>query len=83
MLSTSLTASDAECNSLNTITSFDQCKLSSYSGLYDNQIADKVRPPNVDKTEVSGYSPETVMGQLNHVEHKVDYLFQKLPYCLS
>jgi len=86
MLSSSLKGSDAECNSLNTITSFDQCTTSvslPEPEFYSNAIEDRVKPPNVFQNKVESYSPETVMGHLHHIQHRVDSLFQQLPYCMS
>ena len=39
---------------------------------YKNQIADRVRPPNVYMTDVMQYTPETVMAELNDVRQTVN-----------
>jgi hypothetical protein len=47
--------------------------------LYKDQIADRIRPPNVYMNPDMGYSPETVMATLNDVKQTVDQYNMKLP----
>jgi hypothetical protein len=47
--------------------------------LYKDQIADRVRPPNVYMNPNMEYSPETVMATLNDVKQTVDQYNMKLP----
>ena len=44
-----------------------------------NQIADRVRPPNVYMTDKMQYTPETVMANLNDVRQTVDRYNTQLP----
>ena len=44
-----------------------------------NQIADRVRPPNVYMTDDMQYTPETVMANLNDVRQTVDRYNAQLP----
>ena len=46
---------------------------------YKNQIADRVRPPNVYMTDVMQYTPETVMAELNDVRQTVNRYNAQLP----
>lgn len=46
---------------------------------YKNQIADRVRPPNVYMTNDMQYTPETVMAELNDVRQTVDRYNTQLP----
>ena len=46
---------------------------------YKNQIADRVRPPNVYMTDEMQYTPETVMANLNDVRQTVDRYNAQLP----
>ena len=46
---------------------------------YKNQIADRVRPPNVYMTNDMQYTPETVMAELNDVRQTVDRYNAQLP----
>ena len=48
-------------------------------GNYKNQIADRVRPPNVYMTNDMQYTPETVMAELNDVRQTVDRYNAQLP----
>ena len=48
-------------------------------GNYKNQIADRVRPPNVYMTDEMQYTPETVMANLNDVRQTVDRYNAQLP----
>lgn len=48
-------------------------------GNYKNQIADRVRPPNVYMTDDMQYTPETVMAELNDVRQTVDRYNAQLP----
>lgn len=48
-------------------------------GDYKNQIADRVRPPNVYMTTEMQYTPETVMAELNDVRQTVDRYNAQLP----
>ena len=47
--------------------------------IYKNQIADRVRPPNVYMTDVMQYTPETVMAELNDVRQTVNRYNAQLP----
>ena len=44
-----------------------------------NQIADRVRPPNVYMTDHMQYTPETIMANLNDVRQTVDRYNTQLP----
>jgi len=44
-----------------------------------NQVADRVRPPNVYMTDHMQYTPETVMANLNDVRQTVDRYNTQLP----
>ena len=44
-----------------------------------NQIADRVRPPNVYMTDHMQYTPETIMANLNDVRQTVDRYNAQLP----
>ena len=46
---------------------------------YKNQIADRVRPPNVYMTNDMQYTPETVMANLNDVRQTVNRYNTQLP----
>ena len=46
---------------------------------YKNQIADRVRPPNVYMTDDMQYTPETIMANLNDVRQTVDRYNAQLP----
>ena len=46
---------------------------------YKNQIADRVRPPNVYYSTEMQYTPETVMAELNDVRQTVDRYNAQLP----
>ena len=46
---------------------------------YKNQIADRVRPPNVYYSTEMQYTPETVMAELNDVRQTVDRYNTQLP----
>ena len=46
---------------------------------YKNQIADRVRPPNVYMTNDMQYTPETVMAELNDVRQTVNRYNAQLP----
>ena len=48
-------------------------------GNYKNQIADRVRPPNVYMTNDMQYTPETVMANLNDVRQTVNRYNTQLP----
>ena len=50
---------------------------------YKNQIADRVRPPNVYMTTEMQYTPETVMAELNDVRQTVDRYNAQLPDIIS
>lgn len=70
-----LKSTDAQCNHLNTISSSFLCDMQPTTSinepnkeiLYKDQIADRVRPPNVYITDDMQYTPETIMGNLNDV----------------
>jgi hypothetical protein len=47
--------------------------------LYKNQVADRVRPPNVYMNPNMEYTPETVMANLNEVRQTVDRYNMQLP----
>ena len=50
-----------------------------FNNIYENQIADRVRPPNVYMTDDMQYTPETVMANLNDVRQTVDRYNTQLP----
>lgn len=50
---------------------------------YNNQIADRVRPPNVYMTNDMQYTPETVMAELNDVRQTVDRYNAQLPNIIA
>ena len=50
---------------------------------YKNQIADRVRPPNVYMTNDMQYTPETIMANLNDVRQTVDRYNTQLPDIIS
>ena len=50
---------------------------------YKNQIADRVRPPNVYMTNDMQYTPETIMANLNDVRQTVDRYNAQLPDIIS
>ena len=82
-------STDLQCNSLNVISSSFLCKNQETNlndlinpnneQLYKDQIADRVRPPNVYMNPNMEYSPETVMATLNDVKQTVDQYNMKLP----
>ena len=47
--------------------------------LYKNQITDRIPPPNVYTTSNMEYSPETVMGQVKHLERVMQTNQKNLP----
>jgi len=47
--------------------------------IYKNQVADRVRPPNVYMTDKMEYTPETIMANLNDVRQTVDRYNAQLP----
>ena len=51
--------------------------------LYQDQIADRVRPPNVGLIDQMEYSPETVMGNLNEVQQNLTNYQRDLPGIIS
>ena len=51
--------------------------------LYKNQITDRIPPPNVYTTNKMEYSPETVMGQLIHVENQIKNNQANLPTIIA
>lgn len=50
---------------------------------YKNQIADRVRPPNVYMTNDMQYTPETIMANLNDIRQTVDRYNTQLPDIIS
>jgi hypothetical protein len=80
--STDLTTKNPDCNQNNTIASAFSCpsaqttqpdvarSLTSDS-LYQNQIADRVRPPNAYSNPKMEYSNETVMAELHDVREQI------------
>ena len=95
LLSTSLKSTDPHCNQNNTLSSSFLCKseiqdkipsdaVVSHDVLYDyalyrNQITDRIPPPNVFTTSDMEYSPETVMGNVNHLEKELKLNQANLP----
>ena len=91
--STSLKSTDPQCNQMNTINSSFSCagdetdsKDSNASNdvmydftLYKNRITDRIPPPNVYTNSDMEYSPETVMGAVNHLEQDLYQYQQGLP----
>jgi len=51
--------------------------------LYKDQIADRVRPPNVYISDDMQYTPETVMGNLNEVRQTLKTYQMQLPDIIS
>jgi len=51
--------------------------------LYQDRIADRVRPPNVYLTDAMEYTPETVMGNLNEVRQTLAQYQKELPDTIS
>lgn len=97
--STMLKLSDIDCNQNNTFTSSTRCPniiddkippeavvsndiMYDYA-LYKNQITDRIPPPNVYTTNKMEYSPETVMGQLIHVENQIKNNQANLPTIIA
>uniref|UniRef100_A0A6C0KVB4 PSI domain-containing protein n=1 Tax=viral metagenome TaxID=1070528 RepID=A0A6C0KVB4_9ZZZZ len=80
--STDLTTNNPDCNQNNTISSAFSCpsaqttqpdiarSLTSDS-LYQNQVADRVRPPNAYSNPDMEYSNETVMAELHDVREQI------------
>lgn len=81
----SIKSTDPKCNLLNVVSSSFLCNITDMSqispndDLYKNQIADRVRPPNVYMTTNMQYTPETVMANLNEVRQTVDRYNTQLP----
>lgn len=83
----SIKSTDPDCNLLNVISSSFLCNITDTSQLYapkdeqlyKNQVADRVRPPNVYMAEDMEYTPETVMANLNEVRQTVDRYNIQLP----
>ena len=48
-----------------------------------NQVADRVRPPNVYMTDHMQYTPETIMANLNDVRQTVDRYNTQLPNLIA
>jgi hypothetical protein len=51
--------------------------------LYHDQIADRVKPPNVGLIDQMGYSPETVMANVNQVQQNIAQYQRNLPDIIS
>ena len=93
--STTLKSTGSACNQRNAITSSFLCPdvvAASYTGkvndpkeeqIYRDQIADRVRPPNVGMNDEMQYSPETIMGNLNELRHTLADYQQQLPDMIS
>ena len=83
----SIKSTDPDCNLLNVISSSFLCNITDTSQLYapkdeqlyKDQVADRVRPPNVYMAEDIEYTPETVMANLNEVRQTVDRYNIQLP----
>lgn len=94
----SLKSTDPNCNQMNSISSTFLCssELSDrippkkvkeedkydYE-LYRNQIADKIRPPNVYSNPDMEYSPETIMGNMNHIQKDLELNRTNLPTIIA
>ena len=87
LLSTSLKSTDTACSPMKTIQSVFMCNKGEATvdasiadnALYKNQIADRVRPPNVYLNDEMEYSPETVMSGVSHLHHDLDMYYRTLP----
>lgn len=82
----SIKSTDPQCNLLNVVSSSFLCDMKDTSQstlmneqLYKNQIADRVRPPNVYMNANMQYTPETVMANLNNVRQTVNQYNTQLP----
>ena len=81
-ISSDLTMENPDCNQNNTVAAAFQCpsaettqpdvatSLTSDS-MYQNQVADKVRPPNAYSNPEMEYSNETVMAELHDVREQI------------
>ena len=84
-----LKSTDVKCNQMNTISSAFLCDspiASAYSiednpesVLYKDQIADRVRPPNVYMNDDMEYSPETVMSNVTNLRNDLHMYQNQLP----
>ena len=79
---------DSLCNPMNLVHDVPMCTTGTdgvvnrpnNAGLLgENQIADRIKPPNVFVTEEQEYSPETVMAQTTHVRNELQAYQQALP----
>jgi hypothetical protein len=83
----SIKSTDPDCNLLNVVSSSFSCSVKDTSQLndpkdeqlYKDQIADRVRPPNVYMNKNMEYTPETVMANLNDVRQTVNHYNMQLP----
>lgn len=91
---TTLKSTDTQCNQMNAISSSFLCPSVMGAALqnpnsppdnelYQDQIADRVRPPNVGLIDQMEYSPETVMGNLNEVQQNLTSYQRDLPGIIS
>lgn len=89
---TTVKSTDSQCNLSNTIGSSFLCPAVFNAALrmpmkeeplYQDQIADRVRPPNVYLTDAMEYTPETVMGNLNEVRQTLAQYQKELPDTIS
>ena len=92
--STTLKSTDTECNQSNTVRSSFLCQanlddkipppsaikddLYDYE-LYKNQIADKIRPPNVYMSGEVKISNEDIVSNMNDVRNDIQNVYTELP----
>jgi len=93
--SSTVKSTDSQCNPLNVVSSSFLCPdvvSASYKGgatkpvdnkLYRDQIADRVRPPNVGLNDTMEYTPETVMGNINEIRKRLTEYNKILPDMIS
>ena len=93
--STTLKSTDSQCNPTNAISSSFSCPSvmnASYKGtannpinetLYHDQIAEKVKPPNIGLNDTMQYTPETVMANINEVRQTIQEYNNRLPDTIS
>ena len=76
------------CNTRGTIDTIDMNDMNSHNQqhdftLYNGQIADRVRPPNVYMNRDIEYSPETVMSNVTNMRNDLQLYQQQLPFIVA
>lgn len=76
------------CNTRGTIDMNDTIDSNSHNQqhdftLYNGQIADRVRPPNVYMNRDIEYSPETVMSNVTNMRNDLQLYQQQLPFIVA